>query len=485
MNTFKIVYLLIILLTVQIYYPSKGFQLLSQTVISDSLSILKERADSLNIANIKEARKKQRDLKRNKIAKSKNILSIRTKLRNNNSNRRKNRRDNYVHVINAYEKYLEENLLNNGFIIDKKNSLVLEQYYKEKSSLFLASREIYKNSVDYNFNSSIYSDIEIKGKIVKINIEIYSNFKNRIVYNGTFEGHKNELLTFFKNITQTIFNTLKFDIIPENVFPVDDNYLFYKYLILLRYQEEQKFEKAFDILEDLDISNKINNCPILKGMYEELKLKKINKDQKGKYIGNLLEADSYFSLANSKENSTKKDIAEQDTEKYMKNLIKEGYKLILKSDLINIDETDSTRFNLIVEFQIKFKRAYKSILLRKINANKADKRWRNMGRYFFSQNDKENDDVISILKDQILKFTVYDIDDKELLEEEITIDLFDFESGVYDNLKLDPIFPLNPISPTINGFRITNNTSAVFVIKDLDIEMLDKIHKSKIEMLFE
>jgi len=456
--------------------------LFSKIAKKDSLEVVKFKADSIQVALIKEEKRKARTLRKQVINKSKNILIIGFNLKKNNS--KKNKNSKYLYLAKAYEKYLKENLKNNKYKIDIDKSDKLQQNYIQTNSLFLSSREIYKNYTDYNFNSSIQGSFEIRGKVIKLNIEIYSNHKNRIIFKDQFKGQKSELLTFFHNVTQTIFNKLKYDIIPENIFPIDNNSVFYKYLTLIELQKRGKYESVFDTLEDLELAGKLSNYPILLKMYESVKLKGINENQIGKYIGNLFENNNFYKTDKNK-SSTKTKTEPKDTESFVKQIIRNGYKFILKSDILNIDKEDTTRANLIVDFQVKLKKAYRSKLLRRINREKGDKRWRNMGRYYFSSDDDKNDDFVSTLKDQIFKLTIYDSNDKELLEEEITIDLIDFEGGIYENLKKDPIFPLNPISPTINGFRITKRINAVFVFEDVDMEIIRNISKSKIEIIFE
>ena len=447
----------------------------------DSLAIEKFKNDSIQKALIKQLKIESRKNRKKLINDSKNILILDFGIEKNNTYKS---RLKYDFIAQAFEKYLKENLINNNYIVDESKSKKLEQFYRDKKSLFLASREIFKRYEDYNYNSSIGGSFNIRGKIIKLNVEIYSNFKNRIVYKGEFKGRKSELLSFFKNVSQTIFNQLKYDIIPKNIFPVDNDNIFYKYLTLQRYEDDEKFEKAKDMLEDLDLSGRIRNCTVLQDMYKKIIAMKINENQTGKYIGDLFEKDNFYTTV-KKDNLSSDKLNSVNTVAYVKDLINKGYKFILKNDILSIDKTDSLRASLIVDFQIKFKKAYRTILLRKINKKKGDKRWRNMGRYFFSKNDNENKEFISTLKDQIVKFTLYDKNDKELLEKEITIDLFDFEGGTYENLKKDPVFPLNPISPTINGFRITNKVNAVFVFNDVELEIIEKIRKSKIEILFE
>ena len=447
----------------------------------DSLEIAKFKADSIQIALIKEEKRLARAKRKNLIKKNKNVLLIGFNIVE--SNNRKKKGIKYDFIAKAYEKYLQENLINNGYIIDSDKSDELDQDTKQTNSLFLSSRNMFKNYKDYNFNSSIQGSFEIRGKIVKLNIEVFSNSKNKIIFKEQFEGRKSELLTFFHNVTQTIFNMLNYDIIPENIFPIEDNYIFYKYLTLLKLEEDEKFEKIYDILEDLDLSGKINDYPVLIKMFDFVKLKGINENQEGFYIGKLYEDNNFY--GKEEKLTTKTQSQPKDTENFAKYIIKNGYKFILESDILNIDKSDSTRANLIVDFQVKFKKAYRSILLRKINKEKGDKRWRNMGRYYYSKDDNKKDSFVSVLKDQIFKFTIYDNDDKELFEEEITIDLIDFESGIYENLKKDQAFPLNPISPTIDGFRMANKTDAVFVFEDIDMDVIRKMSKSKIEILFE
>jgi hypothetical protein len=380
-------------------------------------------------------------------------------------------------ITAAFSAFLRSNLEEAGFELfdDKADGLSYE--LMKRGNFFLASKEYFDQYENIDLDNSINGSIKYRGKTFTLNIEVYSREKRKLVMKAEIKGNTNALLAFFYQVTKEIIQSMDVKHEVKNIFPLEDEGYFYKY-ISLKYRTEKLFEsddaqKFHELSDELEsMQNKFEEFPVFSELYDEVMAYSEDFEASGPF-------DKPF--ANVSLKTSKND---NDIEAWARDLIVNGY--ILDFDkIIRTSVPDKPALaNLTVKFDIKLKKSYRNTLLKEIKGRKASMSFTDMGRYFFSGIEKDSKIFRDFLlrKKIILRF--YDSADKIVAEEDIYISGKDYNGGAFRNAKILP-FPLTPRGPANAAFGLKNSSKASFLFEEIKVSDIDRIVRTEIEINFD
>lgn len=381
-------------------------------------------------------------------------------------------------VTNAFSSFLRANLEEAGFEIfdDKADGLSYE--LMKRGNFFLASKEFFDQYDNIEMDNSISANINYRGKTFALNVEVYSREKRKLVMKAEIKGNTNELLAFFYQVTKEIVQSMtgdKFE--TKNIFPIDEEGYFLKYLSL-KYQADklfesddpEKFDELFDELESM--KDKFDSYPAFAEIYEEVS----SYTEDYAKSGPLDKPITDVSLKTSKD--------DKEIEAWARDLITNGY-LLNFNKVIKTPVPDKPELvNMTVNYDVKLKKSYRNALIKEIKGRKASMSFTDMGRYFFSADEKESKIFRDFLLRQKIILKFYDEAGKIVAEQEVYISGRDYNGGTFRNAKTLP-FPLTPRGPANAAFGLKNSSKASFIFEDMKISDIDRIVRTEIEINFD
>ena len=373
------------------------------------------------------------------------------------------------YISKACNDFLNQNLNNAGYIITDDKNAELEMLIIKTDNLFLASRELAQTDSLLLF--TISGKYKFSGKNISLYIELYSAEKKRILLKKEFNGRKSQLLTFYENITRNILSVFQNNYRPQNIFAVDDDKILADYLKVLKYQKAADYERMEDLLDIL--TPYFEKYPLLKQLHDQA-LTKNSKEKAGPFQKPF-------------RNITKlEDADDTETEAYLRKIIAKGYRFVYKTATIKKLEDDSVRANIVVNFELLFKNVYRKMLLKETKRRKADDRFNNMGRYYFSDNADENEQFVEFLLRQKMKLSFFDKEGNMLFSsDEIAVKIMTYEGGGYRNSKTPP-FPIMPKGPASNNaYSLFRKVEVFFMVEEIEAEKVDRIVYSEVGITFE
>jgi len=388
-----------------------------------------------------------------------------------------------------FKRYITENLTAQKVSVDEERSIELNYLYSKHENLFLAAREMVENAADkkkIKINKAmkadpsamkslelpdylVYGQLKYYGKKVDLVLEIYSMSKNSTTYKNALEGRSAALLDFYQKTTEVILVETGCVLKPVNTLGITDNGDFADYLRYLGYQKKNQFDKIFDELEAAPLL--VQKYPEFQTLFEEARTK--TDFSNPSIFGNIIEKSVPDTLT-----------ATNPTELWTKNLIYHGYKLKHKTDIVNDSKDDTANVNIMVHYDILFRKSHSDMLDREIKKRKGDSRFANMGRYFFTANESDGEVFKETLLKQKMIFKTFSEDSTELFKSELAISKMTFEGGGYRNTGSQP-FPVMPLGPADNAFNLKKKTDGVFIFEDIPKVLFKKVKYASIEIVFE
>ncbi|MDA3884995.1 MAG: hypothetical protein PF638_05310 [Candidatus Delongbacteria bacterium] len=384
----------------------------------------------------------------------------------------------YEFISTSFKKYVIENIKNSEIeILDEKKSNELEYLLVKNRNFFLASKEFFDNWENFEFDYTIHCSFDIRGKSIQIQIQVYSKEKKRLLLKEDFKGRSNRLLSLFDAITRNILISIDSNKQTINPFNINDNKMFYQFLRLDYYADKlwesddpDKYFLLFDELESY--KGEFDIYPPIKKLYEDV----ASRNDEFILTG---------ALDLPVENASKEVFSEDnEVEAFLRKLLNDGYHFRHLSTTKNYDEDDKSIVSLIVAYEINFKKLLKKKLLQEIKKRRGNLKFANMGMYYFSSNDSENNDLIDFLLRQRVILRLYDKNDNLITESEISINYMDYQSGKYKNAK-KVLLPLVPRGSANTAFAVESKGFSTFIFDEIPTSELDKIVRSELELTFE
>ncbi|MBU4485950.1 MAG: hypothetical protein KKD38_03400, partial [Candidatus Delongbacteria bacterium] len=370
-----------------------------------------------------------------------------------------------------------QNLEEAGFELLDDKVEGLEYALVKQENFFLASKEFFEDYKNIDLDNSINGTIKYKGKTFYLNLEVYSREKRRLVIKSEMKGNKQALLAFFYQVTKEIISSMGVDYQVKNIFPVEDENYFYKY-IKFSYEAEKLFEsdepdKYYSLVDDLEaIKNKFDEYPVFSELYDDL----MSQSEDFKKAGPLDKP-----IANVSQSVSPED---NEVEKFARDLIANGYIFSFRGIIQGPVEDKQELVNLGINYVVKLKKSYRNSLIKEIKRRQGNPHFTDMGRYFFSLNDKES----KIFRDFVLRQTIIlrflDENGILIIEAEKTINQRDYSNGAYRHSKTLPM-PITPRGPANPAFGLKNSVKINFLFEDLKKSDYDRIAKTEIEILFD
>lgn len=382
-------------------------------------------------------------------------------------------------ITRAFVQFLRQNLEDAKFEFADDKAEGLDYELLKQKNFFLACKEYFESYENMYLDEAIYGSVNYKGKTFYMNIEVYSREKRKLVMKAELKGNKQALLAFFHQATKEIINSLGVEQNTKNIFPVDDDEtMFYKYL-KFSYESEKLFEtdepdKYYSLIDELEaIKDKFDDYPVFAQIYDEVTSQSEEFDKSG-VLGKPCE---FVSKAVSDKDS--------EIEKIARELLVNGYIFtFVNLEKKPADEDTPNLYNAIATYTLKLKKSYKNNLIKEIKKRKGNPYFTDMGRFFFSQSDKESKDFRDFILRQSVVLSLYDEKGELVAKSEYSIPKSDFSNGAFRHTKILP-FPLTPRGPANAAFGITPSSKINFIFEDIKQSDLDRVVRSEIEILFE
>lgn len=382
------------------------------------------------------------------------------------------------YITKAFVQFLRANLEEAKFELRDDKAEGLEYALLKFNYFFLACKEYFDEYENIDLDEAIYGTIEYKGKSFYLNVEVFSREKKKLVYKAELKGNKQALLAFFHQVTKEVISSLGADQQVKNIFPVDDENLFYKY-IKFSYEAEKLFEsdepdKYYSLIDELEaIKDKFDEYPVFAQLYEDLTSQSEDYEQSGPF-------DKPCSIVSKPVFPEDKEI-----EKFTRELIVNGYVFNFKGLAKNpADKDNPDIYNLAVNYTVKLKKSYRNTLIKEIKRRKGDPHFTDLGRYFFSQNDRESKEFRDFILRQTIVLRLFDESGVLIAEAEKYIVKGDYSNGVFRHEKSLPM-PITPRGPANAAFGISNSSKIDFIFEDIKKSDLDRIAKTELEIIFE
>jgi len=171
-------------------------------------------------------------------------------------------------------------------------------------------------------------------------------------------------------------------------------------------------------------------------------------------------------------------------ENYVRTLLSGGYIFSFREVLQNPVEDRPDLINMTVKFDLKLKKSAYSALINEIKKRKGNPHFSDMGRYFFSANEKENKIFRDFLLEQTVWLRFFDSEGLLVAEAEYYFDKRAYNSGAYRHAKMLP-FPLTPRGPANTAFGMRSRSGIQFEFEDIKKADLERIASTEIELVFE
>ncbi len=380
-------------------------------------------------------------------------------------------------ITDAFVEFLRGNLEVAGFELMDDKTEGLEYELLRQGNFFLASNAFFDTYENLELDYSIYGEIKYRGKFFYLTLQVYSREKRRLAMKGEIKGSKDALLAFYFDVTKKVIASMDVDHTVKNIFPVDEDKYFYKY-IKLAHETDKLFESDdpdayYELKDELEaMQGLFTEYPVFEQLYNE--------------VANM--SDDY-ALAGPFEkpfsNVTKTVSADDNViENYVRTLLSGGYIFSFREVLQNPVEDRPDLINMTVKFDLKLKKSAYSALINEIKKRKGNPHFSDMGRYFFSANEKENKIFRDFLLEQTVWLRFFDSEGLLVAEAEYYFDKRAYNSGAYRHAKMLP-FPLTPRGPANTAFGMRSRSGIQFEFEDIKKADLERIASTEIELVFE
>ncbi len=380
-------------------------------------------------------------------------------------------------ITSSFVNFLRGNLEEAGFELADDKTEGLEYDILKHGNFFLASKAFFELYENIELDNSIRGDIKFQGKFFYLTVQVYSREKKKLVLKAETKGSKDALLAFYYEITKNIISSMDVNHTVKNIFPVDDDKFFFKYIKFVNDAEKlftnEDPETYHTLMDELSaMENKFTEFPAFRELYDELMAQSEDFETPGPFEKPLT-------------NITKTAFQEDnETERYARNLIAGGYFFTFTENVIQDSDEKKNLINLTVKFDLKLKKSSRNTLVSEIKKRKGNPHFADLGRYFFSQNESENKSFRDFLLRQSAWLRFYDSEGALVAESEYYFDKRQYSNGVYRHAK-DLPFPLTPRGPANTAFGIKNGSRIQFLFEDIKRSDLARIARAEIELKFE
>ncbi|MBN2858050.1 MAG: hypothetical protein JXN63_06590 [Candidatus Delongbacteria bacterium] len=380
-------------------------------------------------------------------------------------------------ITEAMVKYIRANLEEAGLELMDDKVEGLDLNVMRTGNFFLASKDYFEGYENIDLDYSLTGNVSFRGRNINVFIEMYSRGKKRLVIKSDFKGKAQSLLAFYHHITNEILRAAEVAHEVKNIFPVDDEAYFYRY-IRYSYELDQLFqydvpEKYYALMDELNsMKDEFEEFPAFAEMYDELVTMTEDYEKTGPYELPMENVSSDISSG------------DDEIQKFARDLIVNGYEFYYRKTNKTADEDDPSILDLVVEFDVKMKKsAYKS-LMDEIKTRKGNTRFINMGRYFISENEKENEIFTKFLLNQTVELRFIDEDGLVIAASEYFINKRQYSNGAYRNAEVLPM-PLTPRGPAYPAFGLKSSSKIGIEFKDIKESEIGKAVKTEILIKFE
>ncbi|HXK50880.1 MAG TPA: hypothetical protein PKW56_10485 [Clostridiales bacterium] len=380
-------------------------------------------------------------------------------------------------ITDAFVEFLRGNLEEAGFELMDDRTEGLEYELLKQGNFYLASNSFFDTYENLELDNSINGEIKYKGKFFYLTLQVYSREKRRLVMKGEVKGSKDALLAFYFEVTKNIIASMDVDHKVKNVFPVDEDKYFYKY-IKLAHETDKLFESDdpddyYELKDELEaMQNLFTEYPVFEELYKEV------ADMSEDYApaGPFEKPFSNITKTSSPDDN--------EIENYVRSLLSGGYIFSFREVMQNPVEDRPDLINMTVKFDLKLKKSASNELIKEIKKRKGNPHFSDMGRFFFSANEKENKIFRDFLLEQTVWLRFYDSEGLLIAEAEYYFDKRAYNSGAYRHAKILP-FPLTPRGPANTAFGMRSRSGMQFEFEDIKKTDLERIASTEIELVFE
>ena len=389
----------------------------------------------------------------------------------------KNRDPRTDFITSALEKYIRINLEESGVSIVDDRTEELELSILRHGNFFLASKEFLERFQNHDIGFTLTGKMIFRGRNILLEMELYSADKRRLVIKNEYRGTNQNLLAFFFHVTREIKRSMEIDQSVRNIFPVDDEEMFFKYI---RYSNELDIlfqadapERYYSLLDELtSLKDRFSEFPALAELYEEVVEMKEDYEKTGPFLLPLI----YISdQGGSRDN---------EVQRFARNLISEGYQFFYRETIQIPVENRPETVDVRTDFDIRFKRSSYNSLLEEIRRRNGNLRFANMGRYFFSENDRENTAFRDFLLNQTAVLRLVDDQGNTIAVSESGINRRQYNNGEFRNAEELPM-PLTPRSSSYPAFGIKRSSKVSFSFKGLSTEDISRAATAEIMIKFD
>ncbi len=380
-------------------------------------------------------------------------------------------------ITGALERYIRINLEESGVSIIDDRVEELDLSILRHRNFFLASREFLERFQNHDVGHTLTGKLTFRGRNILLEIELYSSEKRRLVIKNEFRGTNQNLLAFFHHVTREILRSMEVEHSVRNVFPVNDEELFFSYIrysneLDILFQSDQP-ERYYSLLDELkSLKDRFEEFPAFAELYEELLEMKEDYEKTGPF---------FLPLVYITDQGGSRD---NDVQSFARNLISEGYLFFYRETIQIPVENRPETVDVRTDFDIRLKRSSYNSLMEEIRRRNGNLRFANMGRYYFSQNDRESTIFRNFLLNQTAVLRLVDDDGNIIAESESGISRRQYNSGAFRNADELPM-PLTPRNPSYPAFGIKSSSRVSFHFKGLSTEDISKAKTAEVMIKFD
>lgn len=381
------------------------------------------------------------------------------------------------YITSSMVKFIRANLEEAGLEIKDDKAEGLDLNLMRTGNFFLASKDYLESYENMDLDYSLTGTVDYKGRNLNVFIEMYSRDKKKLVIKSDFKGKAQSLLAFYTHITNEILRAAEIEHQVKNIFPVDDENYFFRY-IRYAYELEQLFqydipEKYYALMDELNsMSDKFEEFPVFEEMYNELVSMTEDYEKTGPYELPIENVSSDISAG------------DDDIQKFARDLIVNGYEFYYRKTNKTPDEDDPSIADLAVEFDVKMKKSAYNTLMNEIKTRKGNTRFINMGRYFLSENEKENEIFTKFLLNQTVELRFIDEEGLVIAASEFYINKRQYSNGEFRNAEVLPM-PLTPRGPAYPAFGLKSSAKIAIEFKDIKESEIGRAVKTELLIKFE
>jgi len=380
-------------------------------------------------------------------------------------------------ITGSFVEFLRGNLEDAGFELIDDKSEGLEYALLKHGNFFLASKDFFDEYENIDLDNSIHGEVDYRGKYFYLTVQVYSREKKRLVLKGEVKGSKEALLAFYYEVTKSIISSMDVEHTVKNVFPVDDDKFFYKY-IKYAHDIEQLFQsddpdKYYSLVDELEaMKPHFSEFPVFQEMYEDLEGQSEDFELAGPFEKPITDKTKFISGEDN------------EIEKYERDLITNGYIFSFRETVQTVPEDEPEVVNLLIKFDIKMKKSSRNSLISEIKKRKGNPHFSDMGRFFFSQNESENKTFRDFLLRQSVMLRFFDSEGQLIAESEYYFDKRAYSNGEYRHAKSLP-FPLTPRGPANTAFGMKGTSRIQFIFDEMKRSDMERIESTEIELIFD